>query len=171
MVGGRGQESHLIRRFVNPSLVDEGAIMGTQGFCICMLQRPTAWDKQLRGLQDVGLYLDIRDFCRLQGTSGLGQEFFQQWNQQVILNPAPDFHKRGKSQPCDGRNGYWFKTRSSTAIASSVPTACNRKEMQSSLLMFSLCGPLLHASDFHQILQHISEWTFSLTPWGPWWDR
>lgn len=110
--------------------------MGNWGFCICMILRPTAWDKQLWGLQDVGLCLDIRAFCRLQRTPGLGQEFFQQWCQQVSLNPEPGFHKRGILHPAM-KEGIVINSKS-VVLASSVLIACNKKEMQASFNVLSL---------------------------------
>lgn len=72
---------------------------------------------------------------------------------------------------CHGRRtDISMKTRCFTDIISSVPIVYKKEEMQASLLMFYFCGPALFASDFHHFLWHLSERTFSLSPWGLWCD-
>lgn len=88
-----------------------------------------------------------------KGPQGFGLSIFP----AVKLTDKPEFctwlaQERKPSHCHERRNDNSFKTKCFTAIASSIPIACNKEEMQASLLMFYFYGPALFASDFHQFL-------------------
>lgn len=154
MVREAGHEMHLTARLEGLSFpVGWQSHMGTWDLCICMRLR------QLHGADDC-------EDCRLWGCAWRSEPCGDRKGPQffglsilpaVKLTDKPEFctwlaQQRKPSHCHERRNDNSFKTKCFTAIASSIPIACNKEEMQASLLMFYFYGPALFASDFHQFL-------------------